>query len=311
MKKIIYLSFILLLSACSPIHFSYSNQAYLEYGEDPLSLITQSDADIVEIAYFDQNRNPIDQQSLQINEEYILVFYVKKGKQEKQFETSITFCDTQAPLVSIKKNLIELEYGASFNQEAWCQENLEMQDNYTPKEKLIIKGFDQLSSFEEGNFDLSIEDENQNSTIIRIQVVLLDTTPPTITAKKTTFSINENDPLPDFASFASAWDNKDKEVPIQIKNNSIQGPGKYQLYFSATDQAQNEAILPFTVIIHQTIPQESIIPEATEKPDFKEDFYDQDQKNLNACIELGKQSGSCNWECIPNGDGTYIYMQYD
>lgn len=105
-------------------------------------------------------------------------------------------------------------------------------------------------------------------------------------------------------------------MAIQIKNSeSIQGPGHYQLFFSATDQAQNEAILPFTLIIHSSKTNESTSsaaqPTAAPSLEVDDDFFDFDQKNLSACMELGKQSCSCNWECIPNGDGTYIYMQYD
>lgn len=319
MKKIILISLFLFLKGCSPLYFVCSDEDRIEYGSDPLLLVEKSNADKIEAAFLDKKGNAVDEAMLTINEEYQLIFYVKKGKLEKQFEKTITFCDTQAPTVLPQKLTLQLEYGTEFDSQLWLEENLFFQDNVTPKDKLIIEGIEQLSSIQEGIFDLIIKDESQNSNKISIQVILKDTTAPIITAKKTNFLIDEYDTIPDFSVYAYAWDNKDGEVKIEIKKEKdFQGPGQYQLFFSATDQAQNEAILPFTCIIsskntHENTDENSSAPLTKADPELKidDDFFELDQRNLNACIEHGKQSGSCNWECIPNGDGTYIYMQYD
>lgn len=198
MKKRILFILTLFLSGCSPLKFVYSEENLLEYGSDPLSLVLESNADQIDISFFDNNNNPVQEENLKINEEYLLVFDVTKGKLKKQFEKTVLFCDTQAPIASPQSLTLQLEYGAEFDSFLWLQENLFLEDNFTTKDKLIIEGIEQLTSKQEGTFILIIKDECQNSTQISIQVILTDTTPPIITATKTTFSIDEQIALPDF-----------------------------------------------------------------------------------------------------------------
>lgn len=248
MNKILLLFCLLFLAGCGPV-IQLNELTTLEYGASPWELVNAVDGQSTVFSWKNQENQPLSYTDLKIDTPYTFIVTSKKNLLVKKRSKIVTLTDTTAPKISVSTDKIQLEYGEKIDLNAWIAENVTVFDHYSSTQNIKIKipNLDYKKKVQ--SQQVTFTDESGNTSVLTINIQIIDTTPPSITVFQEKFTITEGQPLPDFSTSAQAFDNKDHEVPITITPPLINRPGTYTHLYKACDQSGNCTEAPFILIV--------------------------------------------------------------
>lgn len=218
--------------------------------------------------------------------------------------------DTIAPVVVLPSQTITIEVYDVLSKEMMMDWFVLISDAYD-QDNLNINFYHQLNTHVIGRYDVMIEvfDQSLNVTEKTFQVVVVDSTPPTVSLLTSTIHVFE--PLKPLLSYVMITDNYDEKDVLSVKINSNINPsllGVYQLDVEVSDLSKNKRQYSFLVeVVDLEAPkidlEEAFIITDFMRPDYESRLIISDNYDDRANIDVMVDDEDVNYE-LP---GMYIF----